>query len=414
MSDLLTKRETCRLCGGTSLSQVLHLEPTPPANAFVNAQERMTEQAVFPLDVYFCGACHHVQLLDIVNPVILFENYVYVSGTSPSFVRHFEAYSSVLIEQYAFAQGSLVVEIGSNDGTMLEMFQRRGLKVLGIDPAKKIAAEANAKGIPTWIGFFDQSVVNEVIQTHSKASLVVANNVFAHADNLKQIAQSIKNLLTDDGVFVFEVSYLLDVLDNTLFDTIYHEHLSYHSVAPLRRFFSSLGLELFRLERISTHGGSIRCHVQKSGGPRQSDGSVEQAISEECARGLDDAQTFIRFEADIDRKRTELMALLHDLKKKGKTIAGYGAPAKATTLCHHFKLGADVLDYIIDDSPLKQNLYSPGYHIPVVSSAVLSDSPPDYLIILAWNFAEPIMNNQKNFTSNGGHFIVPLPEIKVY
>ena len=407
------RRTECRLCGSTALELVISLRPTPPANAFVPADLVGQPQECFPLEVYFCKQCSHAQLLDIVDPQELFCNYVYVSGTSPSFVKHFEDYADQLVRAYQPASGALVVDIGSNDGTMLACFKRRGLRVLGIDPARAIAEAATTAGIETWAAFFDLEVANRIVEKCGTAKLLTANNVFAHADNLKQMAESVRALLAPDGVFTFEVSYLADVYSDTLFDTIYHEHLSYHSVKPLIAFFFRHGLELFRVDRVPSHGGSIRGYVQHRGGPQQKDDSVAQLSEFEGSLGLDKADTLRQFGAKIDLVRDALVGLLRKLKTEGKRIAGFGAPAKATTLMYHFGIGADQIEFIVDDSPLKQGLFSPGMHIPVLPSSELIVRQPDYTVILAWNFAEAIVAQNHRYLHAGGHFIVPLPNIKV-
>jgi SAM-dependent methyltransferase len=407
------RRADCRLCGSRRLTLVLALTPTPPANAFVPARAKDTPQACFPLDVFFCEECHHVQLLDVVDPRILFENYVYVSGTSPVFVRHFEDYARAALERFRPAPGSLVVDIGSNDGTLLEFFRRRGLKVLGVDPARDIAAAATACGIETWAEFFTPTAAARIRAERGKASIVAANNVFAHADDLAEIVDGVRALLAPDGVFVFEVSYLVDVYEKTLFDTVYHEHLAYHSVAPLVRFFAARGMEFFAAERIDSHGGSLRGFVQIKDGPRSKDGSVDALIALEKSLALDRAATLAAFARKIETVRDSLRALLLDLKAQGKRIAGFGAPAKATTLMYHFGLGPDLVGFIVDDSPLKQGLYTPGLHVPVVAPDVLYANRPNYLLILAWNFARPIMAKHARFAAEGGRFIVPLPTVEV-
>ena len=407
------RRADCRLCGSRRLTLVLALTPTPPANAFVPARAKDTPQACFPLDVFFCEECHHVQLLDVVDPRILFENYVYVSGTSPVLVRHFEDYARAALERFRPAPGSLVVDIGSNDGTLLEFFRRRGLKVLGVDPARDIAAAATACGIETWAEFFTPTAAARIRAERGKASIVAANNVFAHADDLAEIVDGVRALLAPDGVFVFEVSYLVDVYEKTLFDTVYHEHLAYHSVEPLVRFFAARGMEFFAAERIDSHGGSLRGFVQIKDGPRSKDGSVDALIALEKSLALDRAATLAAFARKIETVRDSLRALLLDLKAQGKRIAGFGAPAKATTLMYHFGLGPDLVGFIVDDSPLKQGLYTPGLHVPVVAPDVLYANRPNYLLILAWNFARPIMAKHARFAAEGGRFIVPLPTVEV-
>ncbi len=406
-------RADCRLCGRMGLQHVFSLQPTPPANAFVTADKKDEKQQTFPLDLYFCESCYHLQLRDVVDPAVLFENYVYVSGTSPVFIKHFEEYADEITKRFQPAAGGLVVDIGSNDGTLLRFFQKKGNKVLGIDPAKKIAAEASASGVETWPAFFDPALAKKIVAERGPAAVVTANNVFAHADDLKGFAEGVRELLAPDGVFVFEVSYLADVISKTLFDTIYHEHVAYHSLKPLRGFFASRGLELIAAVRVDSHGGSLRGMVQRRGGPRKIEESVAALIREEEAMGLDKAETFREFAKKIGALKERLGDILRKLKMEGKSLVGFGAPAKATTLMHHFGLGPDLIDFIVDDSPWKQGLLSPGLHIPVVPSAELYKREPDAVLVLAWNFADSIIAKHKAYGDAGGKFIVPLPEIRI-
>ena len=413
MPRTLRRRTACRLCAGENLSKVLSLTPTPPANAFVSGDQLSAVQPVFPLDLFMCETCAHVQMLDVVDPAILFENYVYVSGTSPVFVRHFEAYANALIDRFDPASNSLVVDIGSNDGTLLRFFKDAGFDTLGIDPAKEIARKATDDGIETWDTFFTADLTKRIIAKKGKATVVTANNVFAHADDLGGIVAGVRDLLSPEGIFVFEVSYLVDVFEKTLFDTIYHEHLAYHSVKPLTRFFEAHGMRLIDAQRVDSHGGSLRGIAGLAGGPYDENPSVADLIALEEKIGLDRPETLQTYSAGIDAVRMELTTLLHKLKAEGKSVAGFGAPAKATTLMYHFGFGPDVIDFIADDSPLKQGLFSPGLHIPVVPSSEIYERNPDYLVILAWNFAEPIMAKHAAFKENGGHFIIPLPQVTV-
>ncbi len=408
------RRQSCRLCNSESLKSVLNLEATPPANSFIEKDKLIYEQSTYPLEIHFCENCNHVQLLDVVDPSILFENYVYVSGTSPVFIKHFENYSKDIIQFMKPSKNDLIVDIGSNDGTLLGFFKKQGYKVLGIDPAKEISEKASMQGIETLNRFFDFDLSNFIIENYSKASVVTANNVFAHCDDLIGLIQGVKNLLTQNGFFVFEVSYLVDVIEKTLFDTIYHEHLSYHSVAPLKKFFASNGMELFNVERINTHGGSIRGYARlKNNLESENISSVEELINLEKQLSFDKKEFLINFGLKIQNIKFELNNLLNDLKSKGKKIAGFGAPAKATTLMYQFGIDSSLIDFIIDDSPLKQGLYTPGLHIPVYSSKIIKEKKPDYLLLLAWNFASPIIKKHEDFIKSGGHFIVPLPKIEV-
>jgi len=413
MSQICQHRDTCRLCKSRNLTLVFELEPTPPANAFVKKDQLDKPQVTFPLSVYFCKNCFHVQLLDVIDPRELFENYVYVSGTSPLFVNHFQEYSKFIIESYLHQQSSFVIDIGSNDGTLLKFFKASGCRVLGIDPAREIANTATKKGIETLPEFFNNEIAKMIRTKYGSADVVTANNVFAHIDDLIGFIVSIRDLLTNDGIFVFEVSYLADVIEKTLFDMTYHEHLAYHSVIPLVSFFRENGMELVEVVRVNTHGGSLRGIVQLKGGPHKISQSVENAIRIEKEMGLDNAITFQRFATKIDELKEKFQTLVNNLKSEGKTIAAYGAPAKATTLMYHFGIGQEIIDFIVDDSPLKQGLYSPGKHIPVLAPEAIYQKKPNYLIILAWNFADAIMKKHAKYGSEVGHFIIPLPNLMV-
>lgn len=409
------RRPDCRLCGSRDLALVLQLTPTPPANAFVPASQLAEKQTVFPLDVFFCRNCAHVQLLDVVDPRLLFENYVYVSGTSPSFVAHFQRYAEDTIKMLGLKPGDLVIDIGSNDGTLLRFYKEAGMRVLGVDPAKQIAADATAAGIPTIADFFTQELAANILAEHGPASLITANNMLAHADRLDLITDGIHSLLKPGGAFVFEVSYLVDVYKNTLFDTIYHEHVAYHSVKPLITFFRKHGMEMTDAIRVPSHGGSLRGIARKPAGrtPVVNE-SLRVAVAEEEKLGLDKEITLKSFGRQIDQLKHDLVSLLKKLKSEGKSIAGFGAPAKATTLMYHFGLDRNVIDFIVDDSPLKQNLFTPGLHVPVLPASAIAAKKPDYLVLLAWNFAKPIMEKNQAYKAAGGHFIVPVPKVEVY
>lgn len=407
------RRDTCRLCASRDLALAFSLTPTPLANAFVPASEAQTPQDAFPLDLFFCRTCAHLQLLDVVDPALLFENYVYVSGTSPVFVEHFKAYANDAVTRFTVAPGSLAVDIGSNDGTLLRCLKNLGLRVLGIDPAREIAQRATQAGVETLPEFFTLDLARRIRAERGPTAVVTANNVFAHADDLTGIVAGVRELLAPDGVFIFEVSYLADVYQKTLFDTIYHEHVAYHSVAPLRAFLAANGLEMIEALRIDSHGGSLRGMAQLAGGPRPSGQSVAELVALEQTIALDRIETFRDFASDIEQRKTDLLAVLRGVKDAGKTIAGFGAPAKATTLMFHFGLGPDLIDFIVDDSPFKQGLLSPGQHIPVLPSSAIYERNPDYLLILAWNFAPSIIAKHQAFASAGGHFIIPLPTVEV-
>ena len=406
------RRTTCRQCNSNNLRLAIRLKKTPPANAFVDKSQLNKSQSFYPLNVYFCMKCKHLQLVDVIEPDSLYKNYLYVSGTSDVFVKHFEEYFKSVKESYI--HNGLIIDIGSNDGTLLNFFKKDGYKVLGIEPAKQIAIEAINNGIPTLIDFFSNDLASNILKNYGSASVITANNVFAHIDDPTSILKGIKTLIKDTkGIFIIEVSYLLDVIKYSLFDTIYHEHLDYHSIISLDRFFKSNGYEIFNVEHVESHGGSVRIFTQIIGGKFDISNSVRDFIKEEKKLGLDKIDTYLNFSKRINHIGEELNDLLKSLKSEGKTIVGYGAPAKATTLMHHFNIGPNILSYIVDDSKWKQNLYTPGMHIPIVSKDYLIEKKPDYILILAWNFASSIINNNIDFKENGGKFIIPLPKIEL-
>lgn len=412
-SAICRRRASCRLCAGTDLALVLQLAPTPPANAFVPESALGRDEARFPLDVFLCRGCKHAQLLDVVDASTLFSEYVYVSGTSPVFVAHFRDYAADITRRLGLARDDRVVDIGSNDGTLLRFFSEQGQRVLGIDPAREIARRASESGIETWAEFFTPALAEKIVAERGRARAVTANNVFAHIDALGSVVDGVRTLLTDDGLFFFEVSYLVDVVDKMLFDTIYHEHLDYHTVGPLVGFFERHGMELVDAVRIDPHGGSLRGVAQRRGGPRPVAAAVGELAALERARGLDREETFVEFGRRIAGRGRELSELLGRLRASGKRVAGFGAPAKATTLMHHFGLDRHAIEFIADDSPLKQGLFTPGLHVPVLPSSALYERRPDFVVVLAWNFAPSIVKNHRRFVDEGGSFIVPLPELEV-
>lgn len=401
------KRTQCRLCRSEKLGCLVNLTPTPPANAFVTTEQLGTSQVAYPLDVYRCGDCGHLQLLDIIDPKELFSHYVYVSSTSPVMVQYLERQAQQIIDRVGLVPGDLVVEFGSNDGTLLRFFKEAGMRVLGVDPAANVVP--SMADIPTITDFFNFEVARRIREEHGAAKAVCAYNVCAHIDDLQSVVDGVRTLLADDGQFVFEVGYLYDVYGKTLFDTVYHEHVDFHRVEPLRRFFSANGLTLVHSEQSDIQGGALVGYV--AAGNRQPDSSVETLIAMERAAGLDKAETFERWGQAIRRKGDELSILLRGLKQAGKTIAAYGAPAKATTLMYHFGLDSSVLDYIVDDNPIKQGLFTPGLHVPVVAPSVLYEKKPDYVLLLAWNFSDSIIARHRHYAGDQGRFITPLPNL---
>ena len=412
MQDV-THRDTCRLCESKKLELVLPILPSAIGDAFVSADQLNETQGIYPLDTYICLECGHLQNLDFVNPEILFRNYTYRTSASLGLVEHFRQYADSVITNLAIQPGSLVVEIGSNDGSLLKAYKSHGMIVQGVDPARNIAALATAEGIPTKPDFFSMDIALEILHNHGHASIVCANNVFAHADNMCEIVKGIRQLLNTDGVFVFEVSYVPDIIDNFVFDTIYHEHVSHHALIPLERFFNKLDMTLFDVERVSTKGGSIRGYAQaKSTGNRQETARLKELYAIEEKRGIAQPEIYRQFYKDIQIRKEKTLAYLQNAKSQGKTIAAYGASTTTTTLIYHFELGS-LLHCIFDDNPIKQGLFSPGLHLPVLPSTEIYTKNPDIIVIVAWVYAKHIIKRHTKFIEEGGVFIIPLPDMTI-
>lgn len=412
-NNVIKKVTYCRVCKSKQLVKVLSFGSTPLANAFLTKKELDLPEAFYPLDLYFCSLCGLLQLSHVVSPHILFKNYVYASSTSPVFVNHFKEFAKEVYLRFNLSKDSLIVDIGSNDGILLEPFKERGMKVIGIEPASGIAKIARKKGIETIEEFFSKNLANKILDSKGPAKVITATNVFAHINDLDEIIKGVDKLMEENGAFIIEVPYLIDFLEKRYFDLVYHEHLSYWAVSPLIKLFNRFNMTIFDVQKVDSHGGSIRVFVKKNKGSFKIEQRVNEFTEMEIKMGLNKSQTYIDFGKLVLQNKMELVTLLTKVKLSNKKIIGYGAPAKGNTLLNYFKIGSEILDYIIDDSPLKQGLYTPGTHIPVVSSKMLDKDNPDYILILAWNFAQSIMVKYQSFRENGGKFIIPVPIPKI-
>ncbi|MEI8033270.1 MAG: class I SAM-dependent methyltransferase [Chlorobiaceae bacterium] len=413
MKPSVNRRDSCRLCRGKNLELVLPVAASPIADAYMPTEQLAAAQALYPLDLYLCNDCGHIQNIDVVDPDLLFRDYIFVTSSSQGLVEHYRRYAEEVTADFSVLPGSLVVEIGSNDGSLLNFFKVKGLRVLGVDPARRIAEEATAGGIATLPEFFTSTLAEELRREHGPAAIIAANNVFAHADNLSDIVRGVHSLLDDDGVFVFEVSYLPDIVDRFLFDTVYHEHVSYHSLAPLAVFFEGLGMQLFDVQRISSKGGSIRGFAQRMPeGRRRVSSRVTEMLAEEARREFSRPALYQRYGVEISRRKKALAEVIDAALAAGQSVAGYGASTTVTTLMWHFDL-TQKLEFLADDNPRKQGLFAPACCLPVLSSDELYTRKPDYVVILAWNYAEPIIKRHQRYLDEGGAFIVPLPELQL-
>ena len=409
---LLSRRDNCRLCNSNNLKLAVPLLPTPVAEKYLTKKELKSKELYCPLDLYMCLDCGHVQLLDIVEPNFLYSNYTYSSGRSKGLVNHFREYAENICNKFNFKKDSLVVDIGSNDGTLLKFFREKKLKILGIDPATEIALKATKEGIETIPKFFNIKLANEILKKYGKAKIVTANNAFAHMDDLNEIVEGIKILMDKDSIFVFEISYLLDVIDNVLLGTIFHEHHSYHSIKPLKLFFDKLNMELVDITRNSIQGGSLIGVVQFKNGKYKINNSVKEILVLEEKKKLHKIETLKVFSENLDSTKEKVKSLFKKISKQNKTIAGFGAARSGTTLITQMQIGS-MIQYMVDDNEEKQGKYSPGDHILVRPAKYIYEKRPDYLLILAWVHAKNIIKNHQKYLDMGGSFIVCFPELKV-
>jgi hypothetical protein len=412
MSNVVSRRDTCRLCGSRNRELVLPLEPTPSGEDYVTPDQLAQPQEHFPMDLFLCHECGHAEFPDVINPDLLYRNYKYLTSISLGLVEHFGRYADAVLSVAQPPAGSLVMDVGSNDGSLLKFYKSRGHRVLGIDPATAAARAANEAGVETLPTYFTAQRARELRAERGPAAILTANNVFANIDDLADFAAGLREMLALDGVFVFETSYLLDVLAKRLLETFFHEHVSYFSVKPLQAYFHRHGMDLFDVQHVPTKGGSIRGFVQLAGGSRPVKPSVGAQIDLEEKAGLNQPEPYHVFHERVKAVKTELHLRLAEWKKQDKVIAGYGASVGVTTLLFQFDLGK-LIEFLVDDNSIRHGLYSPGHHIPVLPSEALYSRKADYVVVLAWAYLDPIRNRHQRFGDGGGRFVVPLPEVRV-
>ncbi|GGC07768.1 NDP-hexose 3-C-methyltransferase [Novosphingobium endophyticum] len=401
----------CRSCGGTSLQPFLDLGYTPLADRLIKPETCEVPELVFPLVVAFCPDCALVQILETVAPEILFADaYPYYSSFSPALLEHSRSNVEQRLAERELGPSSLVVELASNDGYLLKNYVERGVPVCGIDPADGPAAAARKAGVPTLCEFFTESFAREFVSEHGQADIVHANNVLAHVADTNGFVSGIRNLLKPDGTAVIEMPYLLRLIEHVEFDTIYHEHLCYFSLTALDNLFRRHGLFLNRVEELAIHGGSLRIFVEPF---EATDTGVKQMLAHEKAIGLDQPAYFTEFSARVDALREKLVALVEQLKGQGHSIAAYGAAAKGATMLNYCGLDTRHLDFVVDRNVNKQGLLMPGAHLPILDPEELAKRRPDYVLMLAWNFADEILAQQQAYLAAGGRFIVPVPEPRI-
>lgn len=404
-----THKAVCRVCEGTDLVKVLDLGSTPPANAYLKEGDLGKPEKSFPLALYYCRTCSLAQLLDVVDPSILFKDYHFLTGASAPSIAHFKKYAEEVIKPLITSKDDLVIDIGGNDGVLLS-FVKDYARVLNVDPADNLAPISEEKGVPFYPAFFTSEIADNLIAKYGTAKVVVANNVFAHTDPLRDVFKGVAKLIGEDGVFIFEVHWQKHLLEEGAFDQIYHEHLCFHSLHALKHLTESVGMTIYDVEIVPMQGQSLRVFASRHKVPTE---NVARILKEEEMAGLTDERAHRAFAEKVEENKKKLLVLLAELKAAGKKIVGYGAPAKSTTLLNYYGVGSETLEYLTDTTPLKQGLYSPGTHIPIVSPERLQSDRPDYILLFAWNFKDYILEKEKDLRDAGVKFIITIPTVEV-
>lgn len=411
---MTSMEKKCRFCSMQLEHTFADLGTSPFSNAYLEPEQLSQGEMFFPLHAFVCGSCLLVQLEAFQSPDAIFSDYAYFSSYSSSWLEHARIYTDQMLSRLPLDSASRVVEIASNDGYLLQYFHQRGIPVLGVEPAANVASVAMQKGIPTLIKFFGAATAIEMVQAGQQADLLLGNNVLAHVPDLNDFVAGLKILLKPGGLITMEFPHLLQLIRHNQFDTIYHEHFSYFSLLTVEKVFARHGLTLFDVEELTTHGGSLRIyarHAERDGPEIMA--SLDRMRHVERKMGLDRIETYTAFDDQVRETKFRLLDFLIGAKRAGKTVAGYGAPAKGNTLLNYCGIRTDFIDYTVDLSPHKQGRYLPGTRIPVFAPERISQTRPDYLLILPWNIKEEIMTQMAHIRQWGGQFVVPIPQVEV-
>jgi 2-polyprenyl-3-methyl-5-hydroxy-6-metoxy-1,4-benzoquinol methylase len=406
---------TCRFCGQPLQHTVVDLGMSPLCESYLAADQLNQMEPFYPLHVYVCAACFLVQLEEYVNPSDIFSEYAYFSSYSDSWLEHARAYTAQMTQRFGLHAQSRVVEVGSNDGYLLQYFVEQNVPVLGIEPAANVAAAAVAKGVPTHVAFFGAQVATQLARDGQQADLLIGNNVLAQIPDLNDFVKGFKRLLKPAGAITIEVPHVIRLMDENQFDTIYHEHFSYFSLSTAQTIFAAHGLTVFDVESLPTHGGSLRLYIRHAEEQTPAiSPAVNDVVEREVAAGLTALETYTAFAERVKATKRKLLEFLIAAKQNGKTVAGYGAPGKGNTLLNYCGIRSDFIDYTVDRNPYKQGKFLPGTHIPIHHPEQLQLTRPDYVLILPWNLKDEIMRQIAYIRDWGGQFVVPIPEVQIF
>jgi hypothetical protein len=411
----MSTHPSCRVCGGPLTNVFVDLGMSPLANSYVKAGNLSRMEPFYPLRAYVCSQCLLVQLQEFETPADIFSNYAYFSSYSTSWLEHAERFARETVSRFGLGTHSQVIEIASNDGYLLQYFKALGVPVLGIEPAQNVARVAVENGIPTRCVFFDEPMAHKIAEEGLQADLLIGINVLAHVPNLHSFTAGLKTALKPDGVIALEFPHLLNLLQETQFDTIYHEHFSYFSLFVVEKLFERYGLSVFDVEELPTHGGSLRvCGKRSESTSHMVTDRVARVLGKEYAYGLDSLDTYRNFAEKVRNAKCDLLEFFVKATKEGATVAGYGAPAKGNTLLNYCGIGCELLPFTVDRSPYKQGAYLPGTHIPILAPEAIEKSKPNYVLILPWNLKEEIMQQMACVRAWGGRFVVAIPSLQVF